>query len=196
MLIHIWISSELWAKIRIETSTSAKVTLGAKIMALSGSPRVDLDEAGLKSSCPLLLACLVECVQRYQWPQAAIYTTKDIHLTTQIYDDLHLEAKAFVICGAAPSISDQTAFERMAAVLDDDVGDHLGNQTEATLNTISTNATVVSTVLTTVAGVIALWEIMPTRTRSVILPVARSNSPCAKPASTFSVNLAQVDLNN
>ena len=77
MLIHIWSTGDLWAKIKSETSAFAKVKSGPKILAFSGSSSINIEDTGLLSSSPLLLACFNECAKRYLLPHATLRMVKD-----------------------------------------------------------------------------------------------------------------------
>ena len=192
MLIHIWSTSDLWVKVRNETSMAARIRLGSRIMAFSGSHRIEIDCVGLKRSCPLLLGLYEECEKHYRWPHAAGKVKDSINLDLGKGQTLPLMPGTFFVIG--PSLKTPN-FQKLAQSIasgPDSPGSTPENSSGQHQQPMDkTDETVQILVLSVVTGLVGLWEMMPTGTMSVSIPAAKTTSLCARPASAFNIILAQ-----
>lgn len=214
MLIHIWTTPALWDRTRREILPFAKVTAGSKILSVSESPRIQLNITGLRELCPLLTACLTECVGRYFAPVSLTKIKKTFNVrdgksktnSQAQFTSFHGQAGDFVATVSTPLQHSKEAFESIAASNAIASGSsskgaglavNLGKISEGTaLSVDMENETVVAGVLSIVAGILALWDFTPTSKKLWEVPKPRTTSPSQKPATDFRIMIAQRDLEN
>lgn len=68
ILVRVYSNPVLVQKLRDEVHPFAKASQPSQVFAIPEPARLEIDDAGLVQSCPLLKACLLECLRLYSIP--------------------------------------------------------------------------------------------------------------------------------
>ena len=192
MIVYIWSTSGLWEQIRRETAPFVKVRPGKKILSLTAPPQVALDAQSLRNSCSLLSACFKECLKQCQMTIQLIKVRNSFHLDSSDVSNtknemqnrsLKLEIGTIVVTNISQFRSTSDTFKTIAT-------SHLDREDRA----VKPNDTMIASVLSIVAGVIALWDITPADSEALNPPKTRANSPFIMPAPTIRTLITQRHL--
>ena len=203
MLLHITSISNLEDRVRDEIGPFVKVVQSPDILGFSVSPRVNIDANGLEQSCPLLNACLEECLKLY-CTKVKVSTVKNAfharssrpgtNLQHQ-NDQYRVDAGSYLVSVPSQLQDTLVAFDRMASEETPlvNASHDADNGRSTTIDTgkscHGSNQTVI--VLALVAGILSLWDITTEGVAYGKIPKPRASSPYLRPESDMQMTIAQ-----
>lgn len=208
MLLRIWATPGLIQRVRNEIHPYAKVTQPPQIFGLPEPPRLKLDSQSLVGSCPLLRACLYECIRLHSMA-LSVRTVEDRFSVTETVDDVSAGVKpatfmfkAGTLVAAPLSVHghDERSFESADDFIperflrESEDGNVMAHEGSLRPWGLGQSACFEQTftemqVLAFVAGILSLWDFEPTNSNGWTLPAQKWSSTFAIPSTDVRVRL-------
>lgn len=217
ILVQVYSNPELIQKLRDEVHPFAKASQPSQVFGLPEPARLEINDAGLVQSCPLLKACLYECLRLHSKPVSMGTVQKDLSILESPEDSRSVNGErpqSFVLEAGDSAASLSDAHQHDPHYYESPNSFQPGRFLSSSESVQGQRTLVRGTlqpwgsgefacpgrvfaeqqVMAFVAAILVLWDMEPVDSRGWIVPTQRTSAIVSLPSADIRARLRPRDL--